>query len=104
MVEEKNKVVKLARRTSNSHAAWHYSLDLTMLGHWVKKFSQTPSSSSQKNIQSIGSGHHALFPEEESQLFEWIIDVCQNGFAVTYSNIKFKMAEILDNSTKKNQR
>ncbi|CAG8720241.1 145_t:CDS:1, partial [Dentiscutata heterogama] len=99
-VEEKNKAVELARRTSNSHTAQYYSLDLTMLGRWVKKFSQNPPSFSQKNVRSIGSGRRSLFPEEESQLFEWIMEVRQNGLAVTYPNIKFKMAEILDKSTK----
>ncbi|CAG8740424.1 18907_t:CDS:2, partial [Dentiscutata erythropus] len=66
--EEKNKVVELTCHISNSYAAWHYSLDLTMLGCWVKKFFQTPHSS-QKNIQSIGSGCHVLFSKKESQLF-----------------------------------
>ncbi|CAG8454493.1 5769_t:CDS:2, partial [Scutellospora calospora] len=32
-------------------------------------------------MRSIGSGHRSLFPEEESQLFEWIIEVHQNSLA-----------------------
>ncbi|CAG8817754.1 18508_t:CDS:2 [Gigaspora margarita] len=100
-VEEKQKAVKLAFHTSNSHAANYYSLNLIMLGYWVNKFSQNPpSSSSLKNTRSISSGRHALFPEEEAQLFDWIIGVRQNGLAVTYPNIKFKIAEILDKSAK----
>ncbi|CAG8802900.1 26084_t:CDS:2 [Gigaspora margarita] len=96
-VEKKQKAVELARHTSNSYIAKYYSLDLTMLGRWVNKFFQNPpSSSSLKNTKSIGSGRHALFSEKEAQLFYWIIGVCQNGLAVTYPNIKFKMAEILD--------
>ncbi|CAG8784932.1 3502_t:CDS:2 [Gigaspora margarita] len=79
-VEEKQKAVGLAYRTSNSYAANYYSLDLTMLGRWVKIFSQNPLSfSSLKNTQSIGSGCHALFSEEEAQLFDWIMGVRQNA-------------------------
>ncbi|CAG8815769.1 38160_t:CDS:2, partial [Gigaspora margarita] len=104
MVEEKQKAVELARCTSNSYVAKYYSLDLTMLGCWVNKFSQKPpSSSSLKNTRSIDSGHHALFSEEEAQLFDWIMRVCQNGLVVTYSNIKFKMAEILNKKDLENQ-
>ncbi|CAG8834240.1 17576_t:CDS:2, partial [Gigaspora margarita] len=64
-IEEKCKVVELALRTSNSHVAQLYSLDLTIVGHWA-------------------------------QLYEWIMIVRQNGLAVTYPNIKLKMAKILD--------
>ncbi|CAG8714599.1 17283_t:CDS:2 [Gigaspora margarita] len=71
MVEEKHKAVKLACQTSNANAAKHYSLDLAILGRWVKKFSQDLSFFSQRNIH-------------------------QNGLAVTYPSIKLKMAEILD--------
>ncbi|CAG8841519.1 22884_t:CDS:2, partial [Gigaspora margarita] len=95
-IEKKRKVVELALRTSNSHIAQHYSLDLTMVGH--------PSPSySQKNTQSIGSERHAFFSEEEIQLYEWIMIVRQNGLTVTYPNIKLKIAEILDKSSKKTE-
>ncbi|CAG8612505.1 25103_t:CDS:2, partial [Gigaspora margarita] len=76
----------------------HYSLDLAMLGYWVKKFFQDPSFSSQRNSLRIGSGRHVFFSEEEAKLYEWIMKVYQNGLAVTYSSIKLKMAEILDKS------
>ncbi|CAG8819817.1 18583_t:CDS:2, partial [Gigaspora margarita] len=33
LVEEKQKAVELAHRTSSTYAANYYSLDLTMLGH-----------------------------------------------------------------------
>ncbi|CAG8679131.1 20106_t:CDS:2 [Cetraspora pellucida] len=33
---------------------------------------------------------------EEAQLYEWLIITQQNSLAVTYANIRFKMAEILD--------
>ncbi|CAG8747847.1 13546_t:CDS:2, partial [Cetraspora pellucida] len=75
--EEKHKAVDLACRTSNSHAAQHYSLDLTMLGRWVKTFSQGPFP--QNNLRSIGSGRRALFPEEEAQLYEWLISAKQTN-------------------------
>ncbi|CAG8717813.1 8440_t:CDS:1, partial [Cetraspora pellucida] len=47
--EEKCRAVELAHYTLNSHVAQLYSLDLTMLGRWVKKFSQDSSPHSQKN-------------------------------------------------------
>ncbi|CAG8847952.1 19729_t:CDS:2, partial [Gigaspora margarita] len=91
--EEKRKAIELACRTSNANTARHYSLDLAMLGHWVKKFSQDPSFSSQRNSLRVGSGRHAFFPKEETKLYKWIIEVRWNGLAVTYSNIKLKMAK-----------
>ncbi|CAG8847850.1 24821_t:CDS:2, partial [Gigaspora margarita] len=94
--EEKRKAMELARRTSNANAARHYSLDLAMLGYWVKKFSQNPSFFSQRNSLRVGSGRRAFFPEEETKLCEWITEVHQNGLAVTYPSIKLKIAEILD--------
>ncbi|CAG8847661.1 15625_t:CDS:1, partial [Gigaspora margarita] len=69
-VEKKCKAVELARQTSNTNAARHYSLDLAMLGHWVKKFSQDLSFSSQKNSLRVGSGYRAFFPEEKTKLYE----------------------------------
>ncbi|CAG8836962.1 4384_t:CDS:2, partial [Gigaspora margarita] len=76
-VEEKQKAVELAHQTSNTYAANYYSLDLTMLGQWVKQFSQ-----------------------EETQLYEWIKTVRENGLAVIYSNLRVKMAEILSKSSR----
>ncbi|CAG8833293.1 5984_t:CDS:1, partial [Gigaspora margarita] len=59
--------MELARRTSNTNIARYYSLDLAILGHWVKKFFQDPSfSSSQRNSLRIGSEHHVFFSEEEA--------------------------------------
>ncbi|CAG8779005.1 2927_t:CDS:1, partial [Gigaspora margarita] len=70
-VEKKCKAVELALCTSNSHAVQLYSLDLTIVGCWVKALFQVPSPShSQKNTRSIGSGYCAFFPEEEAQLYE----------------------------------
>ncbi|CAG8822149.1 22358_t:CDS:2, partial [Gigaspora margarita] len=68
-VEEKQKAMELARQTSNTYAANHYSLDLTMLGQWVKQFSQ--GTLSKKSSRSIGSGRYPFFSEEETQLYEW---------------------------------
>ncbi|CAG8843166.1 6061_t:CDS:2, partial [Gigaspora margarita] len=99
-VEEKRKAVELARRTSNANAERHYSLDLAMLGCWVKKFSQDPSFSSQRNSLRVSSRRRIFFPEEEAKLYEWITEVHRNSLAVTYSSIKLKMAEILDKSIK----
>ncbi|CAG8846868.1 9961_t:CDS:2, partial [Gigaspora margarita] len=101
MVEEKRKAVKLARRTLNANAARYYSLDLAMLGRWVKKFSQDPSFSSQRNSLRVGSECRTFFPEEETKLYEWITEVRRNGLAVTYPSIRLKMAEILDKSFRK---
>ncbi|CAG8802685.1 14665_t:CDS:1, partial [Cetraspora pellucida] len=67
-IEEKCQAMELARRTSNTYAANHYSLDLMMLGQWVKLFSQ--GTTSKKNSRRVGSGRHAFFPEEEAQLYE----------------------------------
>ncbi|CAG8800623.1 14332_t:CDS:2, partial [Cetraspora pellucida] len=80
------------------YAANYYSLDLTMLGQWVKLFSQgTPS---KKNLQRVGSGCHAFFPEEKAQLYEWVKEVQQNNLAVSYSNLRIKMAKIISKSSK----
>ncbi|CAG8800428.1 21945_t:CDS:1 [Gigaspora margarita] len=101
MVEEKCKAVELARCSTNTNAANYYSLDLTMLGRWVNKFSLDPSVSLfQRNSLSIGSGRHAFFPEEKAKLYEWIMEVRQNSLAVTYTSIKLKIAKILDESVK----
>ncbi|CAG8739710.1 12242_t:CDS:1 [Cetraspora pellucida] len=97
-IEEKRQAIELARCTSNIYAANYYSLDLTMLGRWVKLFSQgTPS---KKNLRRVGSGRHAFFPEEEAQLYKWMKEVRQNGLAVTYSNLRIKMAKIMSKSSK----
>ncbi|CAG8840308.1 26291_t:CDS:1, partial [Gigaspora margarita] len=92
-VEEKQKAMELAHQTSNIYATNYYSLDLTMLGQWVKQFSQ--SIPSKKSSRSVGSGHRPFFPEEEAQLYEWVKTVQENGLAITYSNLRIKMAEIL---------
>jgi transposase-like protein len=76
-VKEKQKAVELARRTSNKHAAQYFTLDLTMLGRWVKKFSQEGMGDlSHKNTRSVGSRRRAFFPEEEVQLYQWIMNFC----------------------------
>ncbi|CAG8833297.1 414_t:CDS:2, partial [Gigaspora margarita] len=92
-VKEKHKAVELAHRTSNKFVAETYFLDLTMLGRWIKSFLQ--DNLFNKNSQSIGSGHHALFSEEEAQLYKWIIELHKEDLAVNYSSIKMKIAEIM---------
>ncbi|CAG8805347.1 34613_t:CDS:2 [Gigaspora margarita] len=92
-VKEKCKAVELVCHTSNKFAAKTYFLDLTMLGQWVKSFSQ--DNLSNKNSRKVGFGHHALFPEEEAQLYEWIMELRKEGLTVNYSSIKMKMAEIM---------
>ncbi|CAG8794793.1 12876_t:CDS:2, partial [Cetraspora pellucida] len=82
MIEEKSKVIELAYRTSNKFAAHCYSLDLMM------------------SSRKVGSGHHALFPKEETQLYEWIIELCKDGFTVNHSSIKMKMVEIMRSSAR----
>ncbi|CAG8829210.1 36423_t:CDS:1, partial [Gigaspora margarita] len=68
MVEEKCKTIELVRRTSNKFATKTYFLDLTMLGQWVKNFSQ--DNFSNKNLQRVGSERYVLFLEEKAQLYE----------------------------------
>ncbi|CAG8846317.1 2729_t:CDS:1, partial [Gigaspora margarita] len=63
-VKEKQKAVKLAHRTSNMYAANYYSLDLIILGWWVKNFLQG-SFSFKKNLQRVGSGRSVSFSEKE---------------------------------------
>ncbi|CAG8703996.1 8552_t:CDS:2, partial [Gigaspora margarita] len=75
---KKHKAVELALCTSNSHAAQLYSLDLTIVDHWVKALSQ-------------------------AQLYKWIMMVHQNGLAVNYPNIKSKMVKILDDNWAKEE-
>ncbi|CAG8838240.1 32317_t:CDS:1, partial [Gigaspora margarita] len=50
-----------------------------------------------------GSGQYACFPKEEEQLYKWITSVHQDGLAVTYLNLRVKMAEILSESAKQTQ-
>lgn len=98
-VEEKQKAVELACRTSNTYAANYYSLDLTMLGRWVENFSQGPPSF-KKNLRRVGSGRSASFPEEEVKLYEWIKTAREDALTVTYSSIRIKMGEIMNRSFK----
>ncbi|CAG8779887.1 4792_t:CDS:1, partial [Cetraspora pellucida] len=48
----------------------------------------------------FGSGHHALFPKEEAQLYEWIMELRKDDFAVNHSSIKTKMVEIMRSSAR----
>ncbi|CAG8835590.1 21530_t:CDS:1, partial [Gigaspora margarita] len=69
--EEKRKTIKLAHQTSNTNATKHYSLDLAILSHWVKKFFQDLFFSfSQRNSLKIGSERHVFFSEKETKLYE----------------------------------
>ncbi|CAG8797894.1 3423_t:CDS:2, partial [Cetraspora pellucida] len=96
--QKKSKVIELACYTSNKFAAHCYSLDLTIVGQWVKQFSQDPPL--QKSFRRVGSRHHALFPKEEAQLYEWIMELRKDSFAVNHSNIKTKMVEIMRSSAR----
>jgi len=102
-VKEKRQVVQMAHRMSNKCAAQHFSLDQTMVGQWVRQFSKDREKPLSKNTRSIGSGRHAFFPEEEAQLYQWIMMFREDGLAVTYVNIKLKMAEIMKESAKQTQ-
>ncbi|CAG8852806.1 43376_t:CDS:2, partial [Gigaspora margarita] len=50
-----------------------------------------------------GSGQRACFPEEEAQLYEWVMSVHQDDLAVTYLNLRVKITEILSKSAKQTQ-
>jgi len=102
-VEEKRKAVELARRVSIKYAARYFTLDPTMLGRWVKRFSQEEDNLLQKNTRSIGSGRRAFFPEEETQLYRWIMDSRKSAVAIKYASIRWKMAEIMKESAEKTQ-
>ncbi|CAG8831042.1 24674_t:CDS:2, partial [Cetraspora pellucida] len=56
MVKEKSKVIELAHRTSNKFAAYHYSLDLTMIMELLKDgFAVNHSSIKTKMVEIMRS-------------------------------------------------
>ena len=44
----------------------------------------------------VGAGRKAFYPEAEKKLYTWIIEQRKRGLAVTYTTIKIRMLEILD--------
>jgi hypothetical protein len=93
-IEQKNKVIKYARKYGRNKTAVHFNLDASMVGRWVKASTSWGTEINQNN-KRIGSGRKAFYPEAEKKLYAWLIEQRKQGLAVTYAMLRVKMLEFL---------
>ncbi|CAG8618683.1 1961_t:CDS:2 [Racocetra fulgida] len=80
IVKQKLEIISKVKEISNKEAARIFE----------KKLEEAMCS-----YQSIGSGKKAAYPLAEKVLSQWIVQLHQDGIAVTLSAIKLKMIELL---------
>ncbi|GBB86670.1 hypothetical protein RclHR1_13040006 [Rhizophagus clarus] len=66
-----------------------------MVGRWVTASKGWDSELNQDSKQ-IGSGRKAFYPEAEEKLYTWLIEQRKQGLAVTYTILRIKMQNILN--------
>src|SRR6185295_3260545 len=93
-IEQKNKVIKYARKYGRNKTAVHFNLDASMVGRWVKASTSWGTEINQNN-KRIGSGQKEFYPEAEKKLYAWLIEQRKQGLAVTYAILRVKMLEFL---------
>jgi len=99
--KQKLDVVFLANQIGRNKAAQQHDLDATMVGRWMKKYGNFDFdifALDNKNSKRIGSGRYKLFVEEENVLYQWVIQLRNNGLAVNYTALKLKMKELVEAS------
>jgi hypothetical protein len=66
-----------------------------MVGRWVTASTSWTNETNEKS-KRVGAGRKAFYPEAEKKLYTWIIEQRKRGLAVTYTTIKSRMLEILN--------
>ncbi|KAF0480587.1 transposase [Gigaspora margarita] len=92
-VKQKLEIISKSKEISNKEIARIYGIDHSQVSRWQKqeeKLEEAP-----RSIRSVGSGRKAAYPLAEKELSQWIVQLRQNGIAVTLSSIKLKMKELL---------
>ncbi|CAG8646940.1 23241_t:CDS:2 [Gigaspora margarita] len=79
-VKQKLEIISKSKETSNKATAQIYE----------EKLEEALCS-----IRSVSSGKKATYPLAKKELSQWIVQLCQNGIAVTLSSIKLKIKELL---------
>ena len=98
---QKLEVTFLAKQIGRNKAARQHNLDATLVGRWMKKYVDYEFdlfSLDNKKSKRIGSGRHELFVEEENSLYQWVMQLRNNGLAVNYTALKLKMKELVEAS------
>lgn len=94
-IQEKLHVVRFALSSSNIKAAVKFSLNKSQVGRWVNQLKNQLDVVRNNKLRRLGGGRKEFFPEEEAQLYAWVIEMRSAALAVTYSGLKFKMLEIV---------
>ncbi|CAG8855999.1 10509_t:CDS:1, partial [Gigaspora margarita] len=101
-IQEKVIVVRYALRESNTKAATKFGLDKAQVGRWVTKLKdQLNEVGHKKSCRLGGGGRKEFFPEEEAQLYAWIVETRNAALAVTYNSLKLEMLRIVSETALK---
>ncbi|CAG8849940.1 8956_t:CDS:1, partial [Racocetra persica] len=94
-IEQKNRVIKYAKENGRNKAAVHFNLDASIVGYWIKASASWGTEISQGS-RRIGSGRKAFYPEAEEKLYTWLMEQRKQGLAVTYTILRVKILELLE--------
>lgn len=94
-VKQKKEVVAYANEHGRNQAAKNFDLDRSMVGRWVTASKSWATEINEKS-KRVGAGRKPFYPEAEKKLYVWIIEQRKRGLAVTYTTIKIRMLEILN--------
>lgn len=90
---EKLKILKYAKNHGQREAARHFSIDHSMISRWKNREDKLKSAKGES--RRIGAGRKANYPEAEASLKNWLIELQNDGIAVTSKVAKFYMKEVL---------
>ncbi|CAG8563033.1 2429_t:CDS:2 [Cetraspora pellucida] len=101
-IQEKMIVIRYALHESNTKATAKFDLDKSQVGCWIMKLKDQLSKVGYKKSCHLGSSDRKkFFPEEEAQLYAWIVEMHNAALAITYNSLKLKMLRIVSETALK---